>query len=162
VLVIRPLCTAADLCIPHDNAHAEIAFSLADLKTPGNELNSSLAFSMTTVIQIAAIGERRGDMSSVAFHFDFRSACAYLAMKQPDDLDPKSVHVADLVIDAVIDVPWTRNAFSQAEDGSACNRLQLLKKCIPRPIKTAQPGHFSLKSDRSRKPGRTDVPHHRC
>ena len=32
------------------------------------------------------------------------------------ELGPKGVHVAYLVIDAVIDVPWTRQAFPQAAD----------------------------------------------
>jgi len=35
-------------------------------------------------------------------------------------LGPKGVHVAYLAIDAVIDVPWTREAFSEAPDDFFC------------------------------------------
>jgi NAD(P)-dependent dehydrogenase (short-subunit alcohol dehydrogenase family) len=45
-----------------------------------------------------------------------KAAQRILAESIARDLGPKGVHVAYLVIDAVIDVPWTRAAFPQAED----------------------------------------------
>lgn len=45
-----------------------------------------------------------------------KAAQRILAESIARDLGPKGVHVAYLVIDAVIDVPWARAAFPQAED----------------------------------------------
>ena len=45
-----------------------------------------------------------------------KAAQRILAESMARDLGPKGVHVAYLVIDAVIDVPWTRAAYPQAED----------------------------------------------
>jgi len=41
---------------------------------------------------------------------------AYLAEAIARDLGPKGVHVAYVVIDAVIDVPWTRERFKEKTD----------------------------------------------
>jgi NAD(P)-dependent dehydrogenase (short-subunit alcohol dehydrogenase family) len=45
-----------------------------------------------------------------------KAAQRILAESLARDLGPKGVHVAYLVIDAVIDVPWTREKFSDAPD----------------------------------------------
>ena len=45
-----------------------------------------------------------------------KAAQRILAEAIARDLGPKGVHVAYVVIDAVIDLEWTRNMFSQAED----------------------------------------------
>lgn len=44
-----------------------------------------------------------------------KAAQRILAESIARDLGPKGIHVAYLVIDAVIDVPWTRQAFPEAE-----------------------------------------------
>jgi NAD(P)-dependent dehydrogenase (short-subunit alcohol dehydrogenase family) len=45
-----------------------------------------------------------------------KAAQRILAESLARDLGPKGVHVSYLVIDAVIDVPWARQAFPKAED----------------------------------------------
>ena len=45
-----------------------------------------------------------------------KAAQRILAEAIARDLGPKGVHVAYVVIDAVIDLEWTRNMFAQAED----------------------------------------------
>jgi len=45
-----------------------------------------------------------------------KAAQRILAEALARDLGPKGVHVAYVVIDAVIDVPWTRQRFSEAPD----------------------------------------------
>ncbi|HZR81539.1 MAG TPA: SDR family NAD(P)-dependent oxidoreductase [Candidatus Binatia bacterium] len=45
-----------------------------------------------------------------------KAAQRILAESMARDLGPKGVHVAYVVIDAVIDVPWTRQAFRDAPD----------------------------------------------
>jgi short-subunit dehydrogenase len=45
-----------------------------------------------------------------------KAAQRILAESMARDLGPKGVHVAYLVIDAVIDVPWTRQMFATAPD----------------------------------------------
>jgi len=45
-----------------------------------------------------------------------KAAQRILAESLARDLGPKGIHVAYLVIDAVIDVPWTREKFSDASD----------------------------------------------
>ncbi|MBX9712938.1 MAG: short-chain dehydrogenase, partial [Pseudomonadaceae bacterium] len=45
-----------------------------------------------------------------------KAAQRILAESLARDLGPKGVHVAYLVIDAVIDVPWAREMYSNAPD----------------------------------------------
>ncbi|MCE9648213.1 MAG: SDR family NAD(P)-dependent oxidoreductase [Parvibaculum sp.] len=45
-----------------------------------------------------------------------KAAQRILAEAMARDLGPKGVHVAYVLIDAVIDVPWTRERFSEAKD----------------------------------------------
>src|SRR3546814_18801965 len=45
-----------------------------------------------------------------------KAAQRILAESLARDLGPKGIHVAYLVIDAVIDVPWTRIRYSEAAD----------------------------------------------
>ncbi|HEY4343672.1 MAG TPA: SDR family NAD(P)-dependent oxidoreductase [Parvibaculum sp.] len=45
-----------------------------------------------------------------------KAAQRILAEAMARDLGPKGVHVAYVLIDAVIDVPWTRERFTQAKD----------------------------------------------
>ena len=45
-----------------------------------------------------------------------KAAQRILAESMARELGPKGVHVAYVVIDAVIDVPWTRQAFPSAPD----------------------------------------------
>jgi short-subunit dehydrogenase len=45
-----------------------------------------------------------------------KAAARILSESLARDLGPKGVHVAYLVIDAVIDVPWARERFSEAPD----------------------------------------------
>jgi NAD(P)-dependent dehydrogenase (short-subunit alcohol dehydrogenase family) len=45
-----------------------------------------------------------------------KAAQRILAESMARDLGPKGVHVAYVLIDAVIDVPWTREAFPERPD----------------------------------------------
>src|SRR5439155_13939371 len=45
-----------------------------------------------------------------------KAAQRILAESMARELGPKGVHVAYIVIDAVIDVPWTRQLFADAQD----------------------------------------------
>jgi NAD(P)-dependent dehydrogenase (short-subunit alcohol dehydrogenase family) len=44
-------------------------------------------------------------------------------------LGPKGVHVAYVAIDAVIDVPWTRKAFSDRPDDFFCKPSEIAEEC---------------------------------
>jgi NAD(P)-dependent dehydrogenase (short-subunit alcohol dehydrogenase family) len=44
-------------------------------------------------------------------------------------LGPKGVHVAYVAIDAVIDVPWTRTAFSDKPDDFFCKPADIAQEC---------------------------------
>lgn len=57
----------------------------------------------------------RGKANFAAFA-PTKAAQRILAESLARDLGPKGVHVAYLVIDAVIDVPWTREQFKEAPD----------------------------------------------
>lgn len=58
---------------------------------------------------------RRGAANFAAFA-PSKAAQRILAESMARSLGPKGIHVAYLVIDAVIDVPWTRQAFSSRPD----------------------------------------------
>ncbi len=45
-------------------------------------------------------------------------------------LGPQGVHVAYVAIDAVIDVPWTREAFSDRPDDFFCQPADIAEECF--------------------------------
>lgn len=67
------------------------------------------------IIATGNTSAQRGRANFAAFA-PTKAAQRILAEAMARDLGPKGVHVAYVVIDAVIDVPWTRERFRQAKD----------------------------------------------
>lgn len=70
----------------------------------------------------------RGKANFAAFA-PTKAAQRILAESMARTLGPQGVHVAYLVIDAVIDVPWTRKAFPDQPDAYFCRPTDIADEC---------------------------------
>jgi NAD(P)-dependent dehydrogenase (short-subunit alcohol dehydrogenase family) len=78
------------------------------------ELPGSRAF--TCDVGDAGALDRAAGKASFAAFAPTKAAQRILAQSIARDVGPKGVHVGYLVVDAVIDVPWTRHAFAGRPD----------------------------------------------
>ena len=77
-----------------------------------------------------------------------KAAQRILAEAIARELGPKGIHVAYVMIDAVIDLAWTRKRWPDAPDDSSSHPQQLLRKSGTSPTKIGVPGLSTWNSGR--------------
>jgi len=100
----------ADTLQRNFNINTMALFNLARLTAPG-----MVAAGKGAIIVTGNTSAQRGKANFAGFA-PTKAAQRILAESLARDLGPKGVHVAYLVIDAVIDVPWQRERIPEAKD----------------------------------------------